>query len=242
MVLVEIVTVFGRRRVEGCEKLVRIEFGLFAGCGQQRLGCLMQRLRAASRQVFDLELETAGGANARDRGRVEAQADRLGDRQQLRAHGGDDVRGAQPGAALLPRLQNGKCRRRVGLIGASQKIQAGDRDDALHSVLGRKYLSHRLGHLLGSLQRCAVRELHYGEEVALVLDWQEPGGNARIEAVGHGHRRRKEGQRRPSHGDHVPDRARIRLPHAIEAGIEDAEEDKARRRPMPQQNGAERRA
>jgi len=37
--------------------------------------------------------------------RVEAQADRLGDRQQFRAHGGNDARGTQPGAPLIPWLQ-----------------------------------------------------------------------------------------------------------------------------------------
>ena len=150
-----------------------IEFRLLPRLGEQCLGRIIQRLGALSGEILDLELEPAGGGNARDRGRVEAERDRVRYGQKLRAHRVEDMRGGERRTALVPRLQQREFHRRIRLIGAGQEIRSGDRDHILHTVLRRQDRANLLGDRLGPLQRGAVGKLDHREEVALILDRQE---------------------------------------------------------------------
>ena len=70
---------------------LRIELRLLPRLCQQRLGRVVQRLGALPGQILDLEFEAAGGRDAGDRRRIEAERDRVRDRQQLGTDRGDDT-------------------------------------------------------------------------------------------------------------------------------------------------------
>ena len=61
-----------------------VDLGLLAGLGDQRLRRVVEGGAAAAREILDLEFEAAGGAEPGDRGRIEAQRERLGNAEQLR--------------------------------------------------------------------------------------------------------------------------------------------------------------
>ena len=127
-----------------------IELGLLARLGQERLSGVIERLRAAAIEIFDLELEASGGGDARDRRRIEAECDRLGYRQQLGPDLGDDLRGREA-AAFAPGLEHGKGRQRVRLIGAGEEVQARDGNHVPNPIFGGKNAADLLGDGLGPL-------------------------------------------------------------------------------------------
>ena len=130
---VEVVVELRRRGAEGGEQLLRVELGLLAGFGEQRLRRIVERGAAAPGEILELELEAARRAKARDRGRIEAECEGVGDLHQRRAHGGDDARGVLIGPAFVPGLQDGEFDAGVRLAGEGQEVEAADRDDILHA-------------------------------------------------------------------------------------------------------------
>ena len=64
--------------------------GLISGClrASAITACVasLSAMAAAAGQILDLEFEAAGRAEARDRGRIEAQHEGAGQAEQLRAH------------------------------------------------------------------------------------------------------------------------------------------------------------
>ena len=64
---------------EGREQLLRVELRLLARLGDQRLRRLVERCAAAAGQILDLEFEAAGGAEAGDRRRIEAEREGVRD-------------------------------------------------------------------------------------------------------------------------------------------------------------------
>src|SRR5271154_3272080 len=81
---VEIVVELRRRGREGREQRLRVELGLLARRGNERLRRVIERGAALACEIFDLELETAGRAKTIDRRRIEAQGESLGDGEKLR--------------------------------------------------------------------------------------------------------------------------------------------------------------
>ena len=80
LVAVEIVIELRRRGAERGEELLRADLRLLARFRDNGLRRLVERYAAAAGQILDLEFKAAGRAQARDRGRIEAQHERAGKR------------------------------------------------------------------------------------------------------------------------------------------------------------------
>src|SRR6185503_20110488 len=92
-----------------------------------------------------------------------AAADRAGASVQIAG----DV-GSLP-VALVPALQNDEQSRRVALGAAADEVVAVDDVDVLELGIVGQHLLNLRRYLGGALQRCAVRQLHAADQIALVL-------------------------------------------------------------------------
>ena len=190
-----------------------------------RRGKLRERLPRPRLQV---QLESRGGAKARDFREVEGECQRLANGPELTVGAADDGVDAQVGRlSLFPRLQVDEDDRRVGLRREGQCVEPDQRGSMPHPrVLEQERLD--LGHhFLGPLLRGTVGQLHADREEALVFGRDERLGDMLIQHADQDDQDREDRQRGPrpgndaAHGTGVP-RRRLR-----EGAIEPGEESRA---------------
>ncbi len=139
----------------------------------QRLG---QLAGAASLRVLQDELEAAGGAQTRDRRRVEGEDRRLRYREELRAHPRQDrVHVERRVLALRPVAELGDQEGRVRQHGARQQRVAADRHHRFHALGLHQDGFHLAHHGGGALEGRRVLEAHIDEEGAAILRGDETG-------------------------------------------------------------------
>jgi hypothetical protein len=141
---------------------------------------------------------------------------------------GEQGRQVLPAASLAPILQDD-----VGDAGARQRRRAvehgnaGDGDDLRNARSLACNRLHLIERLLRALQRCAVGQLHIGDQVTLVFDRQKAGRNARERKADD----RDENQRRDhphaAARDDASDQPRIGALQRPVQAIEEAEHDVA---------------
>ncbi len=157
---------------------------------QRALRCRVRHDRAGDRLQFgeiggavlqfDLHGKARGVADALDRRRRDHQHARFGNHRQPLVQPLEQRQQVFAGAALAPLGQH-----QVGDAGIRQARTAVERRDAgnRHDLVDARHLACDLldlvQHLLGPLQRGAVRQLHRRQQIALVLDRDEAGRHAR---------------------------------------------------------------
>ena len=171
---VEVVEELRRRGRKRGEQRLRVELGLFARRGDQRLRRVVERGAAGAGEILDLELEAAGRAETVDRRRVEAQREGVGNGEQLWPH---LRRPAFEALCSGPRSSHGlrianstaefDCAALVRKLRPLMKPAISTPGVACR--MSRTCLRDRVG----ALERGAVRQLDDDEEIALILDRQE---------------------------------------------------------------------
>ncbi len=165
--------------------------------GHEALRDLEQPLRVGVAARLQVDLEAAGGADAADRRRVEGEREALAQR----AAADHDVARDRLGgvrAALVPLLQRHEHGSRVGLVAAADQVEADDAERVLHALVGGDDGGEIRRHRPRALEGRAVRQLHDGEDVALVLGGHEAAGDAQEEGRGErdeGHEGEQRGER-----------------------------------------------
>ena len=137
---------------------------------EERLDGLLRHPRIARAPILDVELEAAGGAQPRNRGRIDGECEAFLKAVELRVqalqHGERQERGV---VALLKGLHRGKEDGRiVGELAVDQAV-AIHGGDVLHRRICRNYLLDLLGEPADDIEARGVGCLHDDEEVALVL-------------------------------------------------------------------------
>jgi len=201
------------------------QFRALVGLSEDVLDHAGELLDVAAAAVFQDELEAAGGADARNRWRIQRQHVRFLDaagqpvdacRQRQRA-----MRRAAP---LAPGLKDDEDRRCVGGVGAGEQVQPGDGERRLNLRLLAHQLAEFPGHRFGALQRGADRQGDEANQIALILVRHEAGGPGVQQQQCGGGEDHENRHRARAATDGAADRADVARSKTLEAAVKGAEE------------------
>ena len=219
--------------------------GCFLACVEKPIGDQGQGVDALAVAVLDHEFEAAGLAQAADRRRLEHDGDRaanfLGDRGlKLPGQGRCPKLGRR---ALAPFLQGHERRRRVGLIGGVQDVEALEQHDVADAFDLQGDLADGGRDLRGRFAARAVGRLDRGDQVALVLDRNERLGPLDQHGVRERQQRdRRHDDRPPVMGGEFEERV-VRILEPVHARVEPAEQEELGLAVLaPQEHARHRRA
>ena len=143
------------------------ELGVLGGLLHELAHCLGHAPRAALAAVLQVKLEAARRPEAEDRRRTEGEHQPFLDAAGLHEEVSDHLLGVD--LALVPGLLRDEDRRGVVAEIAAEEIEAGEGDRVLVVRVRLDRLQHLRNHLVGALERRAIRKDHRAYVEALVL-------------------------------------------------------------------------
>ena len=177
--------------------------GLISGClrASAITACVASLSATLPRpvEILDLKFEAAGGAEARDRRRIEAQREGVRNAEQLRPH---RRRRASRRSARAARSSHGfriaNSTAEFDCAALVRKFRPLIEPTMSTPGVALQDVADLLGDRVGAFQRGAVGQLDDDEEIALVLDRQEGRGNAQRDEIGRAQRRDEQAEHRSS--------------------------------------------
>ena len=203
------------------------------------MACSLAKVAVAVAQL-DLHREAGGVADALNRRRRQHQRARLHDGRDLVVQAVHQRAQILAGSfARIPILQDDVGDAGIGKARAA--VERGDAGDGDHLGDARRVLDDIGGpveHLLGPLQRGAIRQLNGGDQIALVLDRQEAGRHPRQAVAADPDQDQREGDRHrgvPAQEGNQPRVAALdAVIDVVETAIEEVALFRRHRRPQPQ--------
>ena len=201
------------------------EFGPLIGLPQEILDHTGEFLDIAPTAVLEDEFEAPGGADARNRRRIQRQhvgfldaARQLVDARRQRE------RAMRRAGALAPGLEDDEDGRGVGRVGTGEQIEAGDGERRLDLRLLAQHRAEFAGDRFGALQRGTHWEGNQADQVALIFVGHEAGRPGLQQPQGGRGQDQKDGDRSHTAANSGADGADVARGEALEATVKGAEE------------------
>ena len=182
-----------------------------------------QRAVAVAAAVLEPEREAGRGAELGDRRRHEREDERVANaRERTEGAPGERLRRMLRALALVPRLERNEGERRV--LAAAGEREAEHADHLVDFGLAQEEALGLLHHGQRSRLRRARRQLHVGDQVALVLGRQERRRHAREHEHDDGDDQPEDDQEAPGPAQDLRDPVLVAVRGRLEAAVEPAED------------------